>query len=277
MSGVCDVTSDRDDPDRRLFAEELKAMRKQRGWSREEVAKLISFSVSTIGNIEAAFRAPTREQALLLDKAFDTPGSFARLEERLRGVVFSSGFRPFAPYEARARMLRTFEHALVPGLLQTEDYARAILGSHPGVTEPELEERVAARMARQSILDRADPPWLWVVLDEHVLHRNVAEPPLMAAQVEHLVESTRRPRINIQVVPDRRGYPGLLGAFVIAEMDQGADIVYLETALEGQTVEHPALVEAATVRFDALRTEALTGEASLALIEEAVEQWKQRS
>ena len=279
MSGVCDVTSDRDDPDRRLFAEELKAMRKQRGWSREEVAKLISFSVSTIGNIEAAFRAPTREQALLLDKAFDTPGSFARLEERLRGVVFSSGFRPFWPYETRARMLKYFQNILVPGMFQTEDYARAILATNPGVTEPELEERVAARIARQSILDRKDPPppWMWIVLDEHVLHRNIGTPGLMAAELERLVELARRPRINIQVVPDRRAYPGLLGALVIAEMDQGADIVYLETALEGQIVENPAMTESMTVLFDVLRMEALTGDASVALIEEAVEQWKQRS
>ena len=275
------MTSDRDDPDRRLFAEELKAMRKQRGWSREEVAKLISFSVSTIGNIEAAFRAPTREQALLLDKAFDTPGSFARLEERLRGVVFSSGFRPFHPYEIRARTLKYFQNMLVPGMFQTEDYARAILESHPGVSAPEVEERVAGRMARQSILDRNDPPWMWIVLDEHVLHRNIGAPELMAAQLERLVTLNERPRINIQVIPDRRAYPGLLGAFVIAEMhrnpDGNPDIVYTETALEGQTLEHPDMAESATVLFDALRLEALTGDASLALIEEAVEQWKKRS
>ncbi|HEX7660457.1 MAG TPA: helix-turn-helix transcriptional regulator [Pseudonocardiaceae bacterium] len=275
------MAAGQDDPDRKLFAEELKAMRKQRGWSREELAKLISFSPSTIGNIEAAFRAPTREQALLLDKAFDTPGTFSRLEERLRGVVFSSGFRPFHPYEIRARTLKYFQNMLVPGMFQTEDYARAILESHPGVSAPEVEERVAGRMARQSILDRNDPPWMWIVLDEHVLHRNIGAPELMAAQLERLVTLNERPRINIQVIPDRRAYPGLLGAFVIAEMhrnpDGNPDIVYTETALEGQTLEHPDMAESATVLFDALRLEALTGDASLALIEEAVEQWKKRS
>jgi transcriptional regulator with XRE-family HTH domain len=273
------MTAPRSDPDRALFADELRAMRKQRALSRDELGALINFSGSTIGNIESGLRAPTRDQALLLDQAFGTPGTFQRLEGRLRGVPFSSGFRPFHPFEAEARTLRTFEHTMIPGLFQIEDYAQAILKTHPDTSEEDLKERVSARMARQSILTREDPapPRIWAVLDQQVLTRNVGGPAVMCGQMEHLAELARRPRINIQVIPADRPHPGLLGAFVLAEMSEPPAIVYLETAADGQTVEDPLTADAMTLMFDALRMEALTGSASLNLIEEAAERWKEQT
>jgi transcriptional regulator with XRE-family HTH domain len=159
---MCDVSnSGRDDPDRRLFAEQLRAMREQRGWSRDDLGALINNTGSTIANIETMYRAPTPDQARRLDAAFGLPGIFERIEERLHGVPFSAGFRPFQPYEAEAVALYLFEHSLIPGLLQTEDYARAVLETHPNTTEDEVNERVAARLARQAVLAREDPrrPW----------------------------------------------------------------------------------------------------------------------
>jgi transcriptional regulator with XRE-family HTH domain len=266
----------RGDPDRALFADELRAMRKQRGWSRDELGEMINFSGSTVGNIEAGLRAPTRDQAVRLDEAFGTPGTFGRLEGRLRGVPFSSGFRPFQPYEAEAGVLRWFEHSLVPGLFQTEDYARAILGVNPGTSAEDVKERVAARMARQSVLFREDPapPYVWAVVDEHVLNRDIGDPAVMLSQVEHMADLARMPRITIQVIPS--GRPGSRGAFVIAETGRSPAIVYLENASQGQTVEDPDVVAEMTLMFDALRTEALTGGASLTLIEEATGRWKEQ-
>jgi hypothetical protein len=80
------------------------------------------------------------------------------MEERLRGVPFAASFRPFQPYEAEARSLRTFEHSLIPGLLQTPDYARAVLATRPNSTPEEIDGLVAARLTRQVVLDREDPP-----------------------------------------------------------------------------------------------------------------------
>ena len=273
------MTAPRSDPDRALFADELRAMRKHRGWTRDELGARINFSGSTIGNIESGLRAPTRDQALLLDEAFETPGTFQRLEGRLRGVPFSSGFRPFAPYEQEARTIRTFQHTLVPGLFQTEDYARVMMVAYPDTTEQEVRDRVEGRMARQAILTREDPPppRVWAVLDQQVLTRDIGGPAVMCGQMEHLAALARRPRITIQVIPADRPHPGLLGAFVIAETGQAPAIVYLENALDGQTVENPDMAEAMCNMFDALRTEALTGGASLNLIEEAAERWKEQT
>lgn len=273
------MTAPRSDPDRALFADELRAMRKHRGWTRDELGARINFSGSTIGNIESGLRAPTHDQAVLLDEAFETPGTFQRLEGRLRGVPFSSGFRPFPPYEAAARTIKTFQHTLVPGLFQTEEYALAMMEGYPDTTEQMVKDRVEGRMARQLILDREDPPppRLWAVLDQQVLNRNIGGPAVMYRQMEHLADLAGRPRVTIQVIPADRPHPGLLGAFVIAETGQPPAIVYLDSALDGQTVENADIAEAMSDMFDALRTEALTGGASLNLIEEAAQRWKEQT
>jgi transcriptional regulator with XRE-family HTH domain len=269
--------SARRDPDRSalaVFADELRAQRERAGLGRDDLAGRVNYSASLISMIESGHRSPSRDFAARCDEAFGTPGTFARLERRLRDVPFSSGFRPFQPYESQAATLRLFEHSLVPGLLQTEAYARAVLETHPNTPAEVVEERVAARLARQVILDRDDPPppLLWVLLDEHVLTREIGGPKVMHDQLVRLAELARWPNITVQVIPGLGAHPGLLGAFAVAEMTGMPAIVYLETAHDGQTLEDPDAVAAMSVRFDALRTEALTGRASLSLIEKVTEE-----
>ena len=153
-----------------LFADEMKAAREQRGWSQADLADQIPYSLSTISMVEALHRVPTRDLAVHLDKAFGTPGTFTRLEGRLRDLPFPASFRPFAAYETEATALYVFEHSLIPGLLQTPDYARAVLATRPNTAEDEIDNLVTARLARQAILTRDDPPapLLWALIDEGV-------------------------------------------------------------------------------------------------------------
>jgi transcriptional regulator with XRE-family HTH domain len=267
----------RRDPDRSAlaaFADELRAQREQAGLSRDELAGRLNYSASLISMIESGHRSPSRDFAARCDETFGVPGTFGRLEARLRDVPFSSGFRPFQPYEAEAAALRLFEHSLIPGLLQTEAYARAVLETHPNTAAEVVEERVAARMARQRVLDRDEPPppLLWVLLDEQVLTRQVGDVKVMHDQLVHLAAMARRPNITVQVIPGLGAHPGLLGAFALAELTGLPAIVYLETAHDGQTLEDPDVGARMSVRFDALRTEALTGRASLSLIEKVTEE-----
>ena len=257
------------------FAEELRAFRAQTGISREDVAARVNYSPSLIGMIETGRRSPTRRLAELLNALFGTPETFVRHEKRLRGVPFSEGFRPFAPYEAEAAVLRLFEHTLVPGLFQTEGYARATLAAHPHTSADVVEERVAARLARQEILAREDPPppIVWVLLDENVLRREVGGRKIMRDQIAHLAEVAGQRTVTVQVIPSSVVHPGLHGAFAIAELPDLPAIVYLETARGGQTVEDPDVAADLCVRFDALRTEALAGSASLSLIEKVMDGW----
>jgi len=113
---------------------------------------------------------------------------------------------------------------------------------------------------------------LWVLLDEHVLTREIGGAKVMHDQLTRLAELARRPSITVQVIPGLGAHPGLLGAFAIAELAGQPAIVYLETAHDGQTLEDPDAAAAMSLRFDALRTEALTGSASLNLLEKVTEE-----
>ena len=117
-----------EDDERNMFAAELIAMRNQRGWTQEETAAHMLVSTSTIANIESGYRPPTPAQAIKADEVFGTPETFQRHERRMRGIPFSVRVPPVPAARGRARLLRTFQHSLVPGLFQTEDYARAITG-----------------------------------------------------------------------------------------------------------------------------------------------------
>jgi transcriptional regulator with XRE-family HTH domain len=270
---------ERGDDERSMFAEELIAMRKQRGWNQEELAARMVVSTSTIANIESGYRAPTPAQAAKADEVFGTPGTFQRHERRMRGIPFSAGFRPFQPHEAAARLIKTFQHSLVPGLFQTRAYAQAILEVNPETTAEATKERVDGRMDRQAILFREDPPppRVHAILDEQVLYRNVGGPAVMAEQIWHLVELAAMPRFSIQVIPADRPHAGLLGAFVVAETDQPPAIVYLDSTLDGQVAESADRADAIDVVFRALQMEALTGSASLTQMKEAAERWKEQT
>jgi hypothetical protein len=162
--------------------------------------------------------------------------------------------------------LRWWEPLLIPGLLQTEDYARAVLSTWRRDTADEVEAKVAIRLARQSVLASAD---FRVLLDEPVLHRPIGPPEVMAMQREHLLTMGARPNITIQVIPGAAGaYAGLSGAFAVAEVPGESAVAYLETGIHGITVRDPTLVSDAARMFDDLRDEALSRSASLELIAE---------
>ena len=270
--------SPRPDPPAALlaFAEELRAHRAQAGMGRDELAAKVSYSSSLIAMIETGRRSPSRKLAELLDVVFSLPGTFARLEKRLRDVPFPASFRPFVPHEAEATALRWYEHALVPGLLQTEAYAQAVLSTRPNTSDDQIEELVAARMQRQDVLSREEPPLLWTLIDEAVLYREAGTPETMNGQLRHLADLSRSPNITIQIVPYSAGpHSGLLGAFVIAELDDSPPIAYLETAAEGETVEDPSVLARLALPFDNLRSKALPDVASRDMIVKVTEErWK---
>ena len=128
-----------------LFAAELRAARQHAGLTRDELSAKVNYSSSLIGMIETGRRVPSRDPAERLDEVFGPDrGTFARLETGLRDLPYPASFRPFSAYEAGARSLRLFEHVLVPSLLQTADYARAVLSTRPHTSADEIEELVTA-------------------------------------------------------------------------------------------------------------------------------------
>jgi transcriptional regulator with XRE-family HTH domain len=279
------------DRDTSGFADELKAHREARGWTQADLAARINFSESLIAQVETGWKLPSAEFAKALDRVFQTPGftedepgkrgtpgTFGRQAAKLRNVPFPASFQSFVPFESKAVALHVYEHSQIPGLLQTEEYARAVLATRPNTTEGDVENLVAGRLERQTVLRRDDPPppMLWALMDEGVLHRPVAPPDVMYEQLIHLVDRSRLPNVTIQVIPyGAAGHIGLLGAFTIADRDGSGSIVNLEDIADGRVTEDAATVSQVTLRYKSLQSEALPKGASRELIVRvAEEQWK---
>jgi hypothetical protein len=174
--------------------------------------------------------------------------------------------------EAEASAIHSYESQFVPGLLQTEDYARAVISGGQVRPDPEAaERRVAARMARQELFTRPEPPEIWAVLDESVILRPVGGPAVMAAQLRHLIEVSARPNavVTVQVLPLAAGaHPGMSGPFVILSFQNPKDppMVHLETATDGLYLEEPPDIERYTLRFSHLVARAAGPNESRAMI-----------
>jgi transcriptional regulator with XRE-family HTH domain len=254
------------------FAEELRAQREAAGLTQDQLADRMGYSASVIAKLETCRTRPSEQHAQQADEVFGTPGSFQRLRKALLAArTYPDWFRDWPGREAGARLIRWFELLVIPGLLQTGDYARALLANRLGDGQEDVDEIVAARMERQAILSRERPPELWVVLDEAALRRPVGGSKVMHDQMLHVAEMAAQPHICLQVLPATVGvHEGLDGAgFVVADYD----IAYVETAARGQIVDAAEDVAALVSRWDRLRAEALPRSASLRLIKEVAEQW----
>ncbi|HLI42594.1 MAG TPA: helix-turn-helix transcriptional regulator [Streptosporangiaceae bacterium] len=264
-----------------VFGAMLAYFRRRAGMTPEQLGARVYLSGSQIRKVEAGTRTPTED----LVKACEAIGElgcngvlaelFEVLSDRLKRRAYPGWFAGWPDKEAQARRLRSFELVVVPGLLQTEAYARAILSTRVGATRDEIDEGVAARMRRQRVLDREHPPELWSILDEGVLRRPVGGPEVMREQLGHLAGMARRPHVVVQVIPVAVGsHLGLSGgAFAIADFDDAAPVAYQDTAVSGQIIEDAAEAAALAHTWDTLRLDALPRAASLGLIEEAARQW----
>ena len=200
-----------------VFGSELRFYREQAGLTQGSgIAARVNVSHDVISKIETGSRPPARDFPERLDAVpeLDTRNALTRLWKRLskaaRHRAYPGWFGPWPHIEADATALRSYEPLLVPGLLQTQDYARAILrGAQAEASNDDIDQQVAARLERQGILARDNPPHLWVVIDEGVLHRTIGDAKTMLDQLWHVARS-ERPKVSVQVVPfDAGGADGL--------------------------------------------------------------------
>jgi transcriptional regulator with XRE-family HTH domain len=252
-----------------FFGSEVRQARTAAGMTLADLAALVACDQSTVSRIESGLLAPDLNFARTCDRTFPrADGWFTRFltdsQEWAGALPRDPG--SFAGDEASASALYLFEHALIPALVRTGDYARAVLSRQSAGGADEVESQVSALLARQGVLDRDPPPLLWVVVDESALQRQVGEPELMCAQLARLASLARRPAITVQVLTAPL-HPGLTGAFAVAETGGAPSSAYLEDAADGRIATDPAVVATLAVRFRHLQTEALTPAASLDLIE----------
>ena len=260
-----------------FFASQLKQLREAKGWSQEALGKRIGYSGEMVSKVETCNNRPSREFAAALGAAFPEQGDmFVGLVDQAERShsAYPMWFQSWVDAEKRATVLRWWEALLVPGLLQTSEYARVIFDAWLAVDGTgNTDADVAARLARQDIFDRPAPPSFAAVIDESVLHRCIGNPKVMHDQLLHLVEMSERPRITVQVLPaDVGANVGLLGGFATASFPDIPGMIYLETPDEGTIVREPARVERMMVTFDTLRADALGARASRDLIRRVAEE-----
>lgn len=277
----------------RLFVTEMKSWRAQHGWSQRDLARECGYSPSAVASVESYDRPPTVSLAKALDHAFQTPGyapgassgdpgtpgTFQNILEQAGKITIPAAYRQFLE-ELRQQPVRTIywsEHSYIPGILQTPGYARAVLEHTPNITEDVVNERLAERLAIQQILTRTDPPppVLWIVMDEHILEREVGSPEIMHEQCSHVAEIAHRPNVTIQVVSGAKEHPGLTGAYVIAEMISGESLASVDSATLVQMTDEPDAIADLKLIFDSLQTEAYRGSESLDRLKTAVDRWNQ--
>lgn len=222
---------------------------------------------------------PSLDLARDLDTAFGVD-FFAEFYPLVVRYAYPSWFLPYVELEREASVIRSFQSQVIPGLLQTEAYARAMLTP---VRPDNLDDLVAARMTRQAIFERAAPPRTWFIVDEQALRRKIGGPDVMAEQLERLLAAGQEPRIVIQVVPDAiAAHPGLAGPFTLLTFDEGKgpksdgrkpphDVLHVDAFSQGRTALDATEVTAATHAYDLLRSYALSPEDSAVLIGDHLE------
>jgi transcriptional regulator with XRE-family HTH domain len=260
-----------------FFGSEVRRAREAVGMSQTDLGDLVPCDKSVVSRTEAGLTVPDEAFAIACDTAFPRmDGWFIRFYKDSRGwsEVFPPAFREFAEDEAEATALYAFQGTLIPGLLQTEAYAQAVLSRHPNVSESLTAERVAARMARQAVLTRENPPapMAWFLLDEMVLHRRIGSRKIMHDALLHVAEVSRRPNVSVQVLVDADAHVGLLGSFIIAEMNGAPGSVSMDDIADGRLADDAATVAEVSMRFRWLQSEALPKTASRDLIERGADE-----
>ncbi|MEV7716151.1 MULTISPECIES: helix-turn-helix transcriptional regulator [unclassified Streptomyces] len=249
---------------------ELRRQREAACLKQGQLGDIIFCTGSLIGQIETTKKLPTRDFSERVDAALATDGMFSRLIGLVLRSQLPAWFQPYADMEAKATYISTYQSQVVYGLLQTEEYARAVLAT--GMPD-DLENLVAARMERQRILEREHPPLAWAILDEAVLHRPIGGRDVMRRQLLRLLEFADHRWMRIQVLPFAAGeHTSLDGSFNLLRFESDPDIVYTEDIVSGHMTANPDTIREAALRYAHLQATALPVEESAALITRVMEE-----
>ena len=251
-----------------MFGKQLRRERLARGWSLEELSKRTGIAMSHLSRIENGKRPPTEKIAVACDSAMpDRRGYFVELHQEM-STWLPPGFRDWPELENTATVLQAWSPGVIDGLLQTADYAAAMLATLPGADDNAVKGRLASRLERQRrVLMREEPPAVRVIIDELALYRRVCAASVMVAQLDHVAEVASMPRVTVQVLPARE-HPATASSFMVTD-----SAGYVEHVLGGGTYVDDLAVSTLVNLFDALRTECYGATESMLIIERARSLW----
>jgi len=253
-----------------IFANELRAQRQRAGWTQVVLGDKIGYSGSFISDIERSARTPALDFAQACDRELRLPGTFERMYELIRRDAYPTWFYPVITFEQQATRIHEWEMRVVPGLLQTPEYARCVIRAGCMRYSDEIIARmVSDRMARQEILTRDNPPMLWYVLHEGVVRQMIGGREVMRDQIARLIELASSPGILLQVFPfSATENPGTDGPIMVFEFDDSATVCYTECNGGGRIVEVHNEVADLMTTVNMIRASALSAGESVSLLNE---------
>ncbi|MFH8344759.1 helix-turn-helix domain-containing protein [Streptomyces sp. NPDC018045] len=257
---------------REVLARELRRLREVSGRSLSELADEAKYDRTYLNRLENGERLSRRDVMVALDRIYGTGKLLVGLWTLARRSAFLDRFRRFMEYEEKATVMHKYMMA-IPGLLQTEDYARAVLSSSPTPISPALvEDRVVARMGRQELLKRTPPPSVRVILDEAALRRSMGSPEVWHGQLSHILIAAEAPNIAVQVLPFSAGGHDLMGgSLTLLWMGDGSAVAYLEGNRSGDLIDDADEVAQLRLSYDRLRDMSLSLTDSVAFIQQVME------
>ncbi|MFI0785035.1 helix-turn-helix domain-containing protein [Streptomyces lydicus] len=260
---------------RRRFAEELRLLRTQRGESLRQLGTALGWDASLFGKLESGQTLGSPEVAEALDQHYGTPGLLLALWELAAGdpTQFKERYRRFMALETEATGIQQYSPAVVPGLLQTETYARRLLCLGGLSAGAQLDQQVDARMNRREILTGDAAPQFRAILDEAVLRRALLDDEEWAEQLNHLDKMVQLPNVTLQVLPFSVGLRELPNTdTALLRLPEGRTVAWVETGYDGQLVAEISGVERLQFSYDRLRDHALSPRETAAFIQHLLEE-----
>ncbi|MFC8310231.1 helix-turn-helix domain-containing protein [Streptomyces olivaceus] len=252
------------------FGRQLKLLRIRAGLERTEFGKRVGYSADTVASIEQGRRIPQAQFIEKADEVLGAGGVLNALKEEVGRAQYPAFFRDMARLEAKATALSVYAVYAVPGLLQTEDYARAVFHmQRPLLDDEMIEQRFEARMVRQEVLRRRPAPLMSFVIEEAVLRRPIGGPSVMRETLGQILVTSRSRNVEVQVMPiDREDNAALSGPFSLIDVDGGQRLAYAEVQDLSRLYTDTTYVRTLEARYGILRSQALTPSESVAFIEQ---------
>jgi transcriptional regulator with XRE-family HTH domain len=250
-----------DDNAMATFGKTLRTIRMALGLTQDQVVARVSYSKSWLSSVENGQQIPLRKAVIALEQALGTD-SLVELYDRLANSTLPGWIRDWVEEERKSKILRSFELAVIYGLLQTPEYASALLADD--------EAAIQVRKDRQALLSGEDPPTIHCVMDESVLRREIGDAKIMRGQLEHLI-ALMSDKVSIQIIPSRR-HPGVRGSFALATLDDESEVAYLETTARGFVTTNKEDVDHVSAAWETIRSNALPVDMSRDLILKIMEE-----
>lgn len=259
-----------------FYGSELRRLREAALLSQEGLGELVFCSGAYVGQLESANRRPQIDLSQRFDTVLKSDGHLERLCKMvLKATKHAEYFAHVNELMTQAKAIAEFTAQIVPGLLQTEAYARALIrATEPMLLEKTVDERVRARLERAVLFDNPTAPLYWAILHESALRMLVCDRAEMRAQLLHIVALARSRRITVQIIPYSAGAHPLAGSMTtVLTFEDAPTSVYVEGAFSGHLLDSPGIVNEYRQAYDYARAVALSPEASLALIESVAEEY----